>query len=142
MAGMLAYDELTVIEALGVALGGATGLKAYRMFDSSLETPAAIPTMAPEWNAGFGGRVKSPIDCDILILCGIGDLVSGPLTLFEYTSATGSRSVKLALESDPTLGGAITDLRVVGPLTKTYERYDADGNLALVGRYIRVQIYP
>lgn len=141
MANMQAFDEETLIAAIGTVLETATGLKAYKLPDPAMETPAAIPMMAPEWNAGFGGTVKSPVECSILILTAPGDYVSGALTLFEYTSATADRSVKLALEADPTLGGEINGLRVVGPEAKLYERYNTEGELVLLGRTIRVNLF-
>lgn len=142
MANMAVFDEETLITAIGTAIQSATGLKAYKIPDPAMETPAAIPMLAPEWNAGFGGTVKSPVECSILVLCAPGDYVSGALLLFEYTSALGARSVKLALEADRTLGGTINDIRVVGPEAKLYERYNSDGDLILLGRTIRAFIFP
>jgi hypothetical protein len=142
MANLQPFDELTVVTALCQALGNVPGLKTYKLPSPSLEMPAAIPMLEPQWNAGFSGTVSSPIECNILILCGAGDLKSGPMLLFQYTSALGARSVKLALEADPTLGGVINGLRVVGVVGRTYQRFDGDGNLAYVGRYIQVMVYP
>lgn len=142
MADMQPFDELTVVTAICSALHSITGLKTFKLPSGSLVTPCAIPMMEPEWNAGFGGTVKSPIQCDILVMCGAGDLKTGPLLLFEYTSAIGDRSIKLALEADRTLGGVVNDLRVIGPVGRTYTRFDGDGNVAYVGRYIRLQVFP
>lgn len=142
MANMAVFDELTVVTAICNALNSITGLKTFKIPSPSLVTPCAIPMMEPEWNAGFGGKVKSPVQCDVLVMCGAGDMKAGPLLLFQYTSALGARSIKLALEADRTLGGVITDLRVVGPVGRTYTRFDGDGNVAYVGRYVRVMIFP
>lgn len=141
MADMQVFSEEALVKAIATQLEDATGLKGYAIFESDMQTPCAVPTLAPEWNAGFGGTVRSPIDCDILVMTMPGDYTTGAMGLFDYTAATGARSVKVALEADRTIGGLINDLRVIGPQSKHYERYDADGNIVLYGRYIRVQLF-
>ena len=141
MASMNVYDELTLIDAINVAVA-RTGLHPYRLPSPSMETPCAVPLLAPLYNQSFGGKVGTPVVCSLLVLCAVGDGVSGPELLFEYTSAIGARSVKLALETDPTLGGVVSDVRFLGPDTRSYERFDASQNLTHVGRFLQVEIYP
>jgi hypothetical protein len=140
MSSMNVYDELTVIDALNVRLA-TTGLHTYRLPGPSMETPCSVPMLAPLFNQSYGGKVGTPIQCSILVLCAVGDGVSGPELLFDYTSALGARSVKLALEADPTLGGLINDIRFLGPDTRSYERFDGAGNLTYVGRFLMCELY-
>ncbi len=142
MASMNVFDELTVVDAINTALRRIPGLKTYRLPSASMETPCAIPMLAPKANQSFGHKVGSPMPCSILVLCNVGDLTSGPELLFEYTSFLGARSIKLALEADTTLGGVVSDLRYIGPDTRSYERFDGDGNLTYVGRFVMVEVFP
>ena len=140
MASMNVYDELTLIDAINVAVA-RTGLHPYRLPSPSMETPCAVPMIAPLFNQSFGGKAGTPIVCSLLVLCAVGDGTSGPELLFDYTSALGARSIKLAIDTDPTLGGVVTDVRYLGPDTRSYERFDGAGNLTLIGRFLQMEIY-
>jgi hypothetical protein len=142
MTSMTVFDELTVVDAINARLATIPGLKTYRLPAANMETPCAIPMLAPMANQSFGHKVGSPMECNILVLCNVGDLTSGPELLFEFTSFLGARSIKLALEADDTLGGVVSDVHYIGPDSRSYERFDGDGNLTYVGRFIRVKILP
>lgn len=143
MANLDPFDELTVVDAINTAMRTRiAGLKTYRLPEASMETPCAIPMLAPRANQSFGGKVGTPLECSILVLVSVGDLTSGPSLLFEFTSFLGPRSIKLAVEADPTLGGVVSDVRYLGPDTRSYERFDGDGNLTMYGRFIMVELFP
>lgn len=59
--------------------------------------------------------------------------------LDEYMAGSGARSVKQALESDPTLGGACADLRVTG--CSGYRQFVFEGRAPLLGAEWTVDIY-
>lgn len=142
MASREPFDERTVALALiDTVRETIPGVKGYPYPEASMQMPCIVVTMGYDMNTGMGGKVSN-IDCELLVLVQPGDGASGGRLLSELCSGTGARSIKLALEADETLGGVVSSLRYIGPRTKTYERYDGDGNLTYLGRYLRVTIYP
>lgn len=142
MAGSPAFDEreiaTAIIDQVRLVL---PGVKGYPGPASRMLTPCIVPTFEYEFNMGFGGK-GGKITCDILVLVQGGDGDSGQRTLHRLLSGTDTEGLKYALENDETLGGAVQGLRVVGPQSKLYERYDGDGNITYYGRYLRTTIYP
>lgn len=142
MAGSPAFDEreiaTAIIDQVRLIL---PGVKGYPGPASRMLTPCIVPTFEYEFNMGFGGK-GGKITCDILVLVQGGDGDSGQRTLHRLLSGTDTEGLKYALENDETLGGVVQGLRVVGPQSKLYERYDGDGNITYYGRYLRTTIYP
>lgn len=136
------FDERTIAAALIAQIRAVLpGVKGYPAPASAMATPCVIPTMEYEFNAGFGG-VAGKITCDLLVLVSPGGGDSGQRTLYQLLSGSDTSGIPYAITNDETLGGAVQGVRVVGPLSRTYERFDGDGNLTYIGRFLRLTIYP
>lgn len=137
-----AFDERAVASALINHIRAILpGVKGYPAPAASMATPCVIPTMEYELNAGFGATAGK-ITCDLLILVSPGAGDTGQKTLYQLISGTDAAGIPAAIAADETLGGAVQGVRVVGPLSRTYERFDGDGNLTYLGRFLRLTIYP
>lgn len=138
------FNEKTLLDSICSFLTNITGLNAQPYPTSNLITPLAIPMLAPEYSARWSGDgdVALPVMGRILVLVKPGVGTSGNTDLSDYISGAGSRSIHAAVCADRTLGGAVSDCRVIGPTEDMYQRFDADGNLVLFGRYLRIEVYP
>lgn len=64
--------------------------------------------------------------------------IGAQVTLDQYLAAAGALSVKAAVESDRTLGGAVADTHVQGFTYRQYPRAEGD---PLLGADFNVQVY-
>lgn len=105
----------------------------HRVSDTAPEkitTPWAWITIAPEEESGQHDAVFSNIGWwyfDVALAVGRAAGDGRALhTLYDYMSSTGPKSVKLALDSDPTLGGQAMALLVDAPFTGTVRADQVD----------------
>jgi len=73
------------------------------------------------------------------IVANVGD-IAGQKRLDEFLASTGSSSVKAAIESDKTLGGAVMDL-IVRSCSGYREYARADGGGSVLGAEWTVDLY-
>jgi hypothetical protein len=103
-----------LMDALAARLD-SIGLRASAESPGSINPPAAIVGVPPipEYRAAFGRGTVYLRGWPITVLTSAKVDRIGQRALATYASWTGDKSVPLALEADPTLGGLIDDLAVV-----------------------------
>ena len=107
-------NPTSVLQGLTTALDTITGLRCFDYVPDSLAPPAAVVEPL-EITYGMS-MTTSGIDYYkgfILVIVGRMSDRSSQDRLDAYLTTTGSSSVKAALESDRTLGGACSTLQVV-----------------------------
>jgi hypothetical protein len=100
---------------LAARLATITGLRVYPVWPDSLNTPAAIvrPT-SHDFGDDFSDDATIHIEI-ILLAAAIGPgIAAAEATLDLYLAATGSQSIKQAIEGDVTLGDKVDSTRVIG----------------------------
>lgn len=117
MAGVKAIRQ-----AIAANLDTITGLHvAYRVPEVISSPPLAV-VMPP--SVEFDAAMACSLDKHeyrVVVFCGRFDSIAAEDLLDAYATSTGATSIKTAIESDRTLGGLISDLRVtsmreVGPM--------------------------
>lgn len=90
-----------------------TGLRAEEYVPDSINPPCAIVGVPPvEYHATFGnGHMKLP--CTVTVLVSAALDRQGQLKLAGYVNPTGATSIKAAIEGDSTLGGVVSDCKVM-----------------------------
>lgn len=97
---------------LGVALDTITGLRSFDYVPDSLSPPAAV---VEPLEVDYDEAMHRGLDtyrAFILVIVGRMSDRSSQDRLDAYVAGSGSSSVKAALESDKTLGGACSTLQV------------------------------
>lgn len=97
---------------LGTALDTITGLRAFDYVPDSLSPPAAV---VEPLEIDYDEAMRRGLDvyrAYILVIVGRMSDRSSQDRLDAYVAGSGSSSVKAALESDKTLGGACSTLQV------------------------------
>jgi hypothetical protein len=104
---------LQLMDALEARLA-TVGLRASAESPGAINPPAAIVGIPPipEYRAAFGRGTVFIRSWPITVLTSAKVDRIGQRSLATYASWTGTKSVPLALEADPTLGGLIDDLVV------------------------------
>ena len=93
-------------------LSAIPGLRAVPTVPDSPNPPiATVIPVSVAYDSDFGPDI-SEYQFTVALLVGRVDERSAQNALDDYCDATGDRSVKAAIEADPTLGGVAIDLRV------------------------------
>lgn len=106
------------MDAVATRLATVSLTRAYSLSPGSVTLPsggaAAVVTVppVPSYRAAFARGTIQITDWPIYILTSSAMNELGQRQLAEYLSWTGSKSVALALENEPTLAGAVDDLLV------------------------------
>jgi hypothetical protein len=102
-----------VLDALAAALEPIEGLRVYNHPADQVAPPAAIVGL-PETPFGIDMGGTNSWEVPVWVVVGrVSDRVSRTL-LANYVTPEGDTSVKAAIESDPTLGGACDSVAVTG----------------------------
>ena len=102
----------TIRQGIATNLGTIPGLRTSAWVPDQINPPIAV--VKPEsisYDTAFG-RGLDTMEFSVLCIVGRADERSAQATLDAYCATNGSASIKAAIESDPTLGSAISDLRV------------------------------
>lgn len=110
----------------------STGLRAHATVPDSVTPPALVVVPTAGVLVDFDGGEL--VTFAVFVLASRADARSGQVDLDAYLAATGTKSLRLALESDPTLDGTVGDARWAG-----WEGYGAQFTFAGV-EYVGVQV--
>ena len=113
------------------------GLRASATETERPNLPAAYPRLVSwVYSTVFEGQADWVFD--VWVIVGIEpDLSRAQSMLNAYLAPSGRRSVKCAIEDDPSLGGCVAFARVVGG--GDYGRVDL-GGIACLGASVRVEV--
>jgi len=102
----------TIRAGIATNLGTITGLRTSAWVPDQINPPVAV--VKPEsisYDTAFG-RGLDTMEFSVLCIVGRVEERTAQATLDAYCATTGTASIKAAIESEPTLGSAISDLRV------------------------------
>lgn len=108
----MALDIAAVAAGMGTALESIDGLRVYSFQAAAISAPAAIVLLPKMQYDSTFARGSDEATFTIHLMVGKVDDRTASTALAGYMSGTGASSVKSALESDPTLGGAAQTIRV------------------------------
>lgn len=118
-------------------LATITDLRANATEPASPNPPAAWPIpRAGDYHADQGDTVT--LRWVVRVVVNPGDINRGQTALDDYLSPTGSKSIRAAIEADPTLGGVAESVSVTG--WGAYGLYEF-GQVSLLGAEVNVEIY-
>ncbi len=118
-------DVSAIRQALATAADTITGLTCYGYSPDSADVPALVmDEVELDYNRTMRGLVEAVYTVRLYV--SRADDRAGQATLDAYLAPTGSTSVKAALESDKTLGGRVSTIRV--ERAKGYGRYELGTN--------------
>jgi hypothetical protein len=131
-------DLQALREGLAANLATIPDLQVSPYFVSNPSFPSAYIRVGPTvFDRTIEGTTYDLVLFVRILVAAFGDI--GPrVNLDEYLSATGPRSVKQAVESDSTLGGACDDLRLAG--SEGEQEYTFDDRPSALGAEFRVEI--
>lgn len=111
---MAAPTIAEVMAGIETRLNTISGLRVTDYAADQINPPAAMVTVPPitSYHATMkSGRMM--LEPSVLVfVSGALDRV-GQLLLAEYANPTGAKSIKAAIEADPTLGGKVDDCKVM-----------------------------
>lgn len=132
-------DPTAIRAGMAVNLGAIEDLQVSPYFLSSPTFPSAFVRAGETDFDRAGSRGLDFLVFFVRVLvCDFSEIGSGE-NLDEYLAGSGPRSVKEALEADPTLGGACDDLRVTGH--EGEREYVFDDRPSALGTEFRVEVY-
>jgi hypothetical protein len=100
--------------------------------------PCAVVFAGPtDFDTSFGRGLDNLVFMVRVLVAAVSD-ISAVVNLDPYMAGSGARSVKAAIETDKTLGGACSDLRVVG--TEGEQVYTLEGRPPALGAEFRVEV--
>lgn len=102
----------TIRAGIATNLGTIAGLRTSAWVPDQINPPIAV--VKPEsisYDTAFG-RGLDTMEFSVLCIVGRVEERIAQATLDAYCATTGTASIKAAIESNPTLGSAISDLRV------------------------------
>lgn len=102
----------TIRSGIATNLATISGLRTSAWIPDQINPPIAV--VKPDsisYDTAFG-RGLDTMEFSVLCIVGRVDERSAQATLDAYCATTGTASIKAAIESDATLGSAISDLRV------------------------------
>lgn len=129
-------------EALAAALRTIDDLQVSAYMLANPTTPSAhvVPGGSAgdiEYHQAFGDGVESwPITVQVFVA--LSSDIGSQINLDEYIASSGARSVKAAIEADPTLGGAVHDLIVLS--CSGYRTFVFEGRPPLLGAEFHIRI--
>ena len=107
---MSTFSEIRT--GLATNLATITGLRTYSYIPDIINPPVAVAGPASvEYDAAFN-RGHDNLLWDVVVIVSRADEKAAQDALDGYCDGTASTSVKTAVESDPTLGGAVINARV------------------------------
>ena len=102
----------TVRDKLKLALN-ITGLRVYDTIPDNIIPPAAvIGQLSLDFDLVFA-RGADSATCDVMVIAGRRSERAAQDYLDNLLQSTGNSSIKTKIESDQTLGGSVTSVRVV-----------------------------
>ena len=110
-----------VRDGLKTRLLTISGLRAYDLIPDTVTPPAAVVGQLDFTFDIDNARGLDQAQVDVLVIVQRFSERSGQDLLDSYLSGSGATSIKAAIESDRTLGGAVNTLRVTGAEAGTYE---------------------
>jgi len=118
------------------------GLHAYATEPEKPNPPQAYPRLV-DWTYdqefAFGGEVSMLYHFDVWVLVPlVPDFNRAQTMLNPYLSASGTRSVKLAIEEDVTLGGIVESCRLTGG--GAYGKAEI-GSIPVLGASMRLEVF-
>lgn len=102
----------TIRAGIATNLGTIAGLRTSAWVPDQINPPIAV--VKPEsisYDTAFG-RGLDTLEFSVLCIVGRVEERTAQATLDAYCATTGTASIKAAIESNPTLGSTISDLRV------------------------------
>lgn len=102
----------TIRSGLGTNLASVSGLRVSTYIPDDISPPVAVisaPTIT--YDTAFRDGLHT-YDFTVTVIVGRTSERNAQARLDDYADPTGALSIKTALESDPTLGGAAQTLRV------------------------------
>lgn len=131
--------DLTAIRnGLAANLGAISDLNVSPSRLSNPTLPQAVVYAGPtSFDKAFGRGVDTLVFIVRVAVPGTTDTGS-VVSLDPYLAGSGSRSIKAAIESDKTLGGACSDLRVTGH--EGEQPFNVEGQPPALGAEWRVEI--
>lgn len=114
----MALDLGAAMTGLADALSVLPGIDVYPYPPDVINPPAAVVALPDsiEYDETMG-RGFDRMEIPVLIILGRTDVEGSISAVSEYLSGEGAISVKDVLEADPTLGGAVSTLRVMSSET-------------------------
>lgn len=123
--------------AIKARLASITTLNAFQNEPVSPTWPAAYPRIV-DWTFDEDFDHTTLYHFDIWVLVGLEPgLDRAQMWLNPYLSATGSDSIKVAIDADPRLGGTVASARATGG--GAYGRVDVAGK-AMLGGSVRLEV--
>lgn len=122
----------TVRDGLKTNLQTITGLRVYDLIPEIPTPPCAVVGQLDFTFDIDNARGLDRAEVDIYVIVQRFSERAGQDKLDTFLSGTGASSIKTAIESDRTLGGAVSTLRVTNAQSGTY---DSQGNSFLSYRY-------
>ena len=115
-------DLEDVRQALAAAIADVPGLRAVPTVPGQISPPMAVVAPAPGTFIDYDQTLNGPMGAiaatyRIRVTLFVSEASAGPesqILLDSYLSSTGPASVKMAIESDVTLGGAVDYAQVTG----------------------------
>jgi hypothetical protein len=120
------------------SLGGISGLTSYQNMPSTPKMPCVVPVPASwTYDATEDGKVTWEIR--LWFQFPADDLNKTQLAFDSYISPDGPNSVPAHLSIDPTLGGVVDSVRVIGG--DQYLARDERSGTPILGSYLRVEVF-
>lgn len=97
---------------LAANLAAISGLRTYSFMPDNPAPPCAVSLpLSVQYDEAFN-RGHDSLEWEVMVLVQNADERSAQAALDAYCDPTSASAVKTAVESDPTLGGAVIDARV------------------------------
>ena len=131
-------DIAAIRAGIATNLGTITGLRTSSFVPDVLNPPVAV--VRPD-NIAFDtafARGLDTLEFVVMTIVGRVDERTSQARLDAYCNSTGASSVKRAIESDRTLGGAVSDLRVTE--MRNYTSVSIGDVIYLAAEFV-VQVY-
>jgi hypothetical protein len=131
-------DLSALREGLAANLGAIDDLQVSPYFISNPTFPSAFVRAGPTaFDKSFGRGLDNIVLFVRVLVAAFGDIGPGA-NLDEYLAGSGPRSIKAAIESDKTLGGACQSLQVTGH--EGEQEYTFDDRPSALGAEWRVEV--
>ena len=129
----------SIRDGLKTNLETISGLTAYEYVPDWIEPPIAL--VAPINSLNYDStmaRGADTYDIPVIVYISRVDAQLSQDTVDGYLASTGATSVKAAIESDPTLGGAAMSVRVIS--ATDYGEYEVTQGTSFLGVTFNVEV--